>query len=75
MSLMFRACPECGGDQLFEQYHDAPGTCPDAADGHCPEWSCTACGAAFLAGFLPGNAEPAQAEPAQLSALVQGRVA
>ncbi len=72
MSQMFRACPECCGDQLFEQYHDAPGNCPDSADGQCPEWSCTACGAAFLADFLPSY--PSYAGPARLPAAV-GKVA
>ena len=47
-----RACPECGGERLFEQVHAVAGECPDSLDGHCPEWSCTECGAALLAGFL-----------------------
>jgi hypothetical protein len=54
MSQVFRFCPDCRAERLFEQYHDAPGGCPDSADGHCPEWSCTSCGAALLAGSLPG---------------------
>ena len=46
-------CPDCGADQPFEQQHTQPAGCPDSADGYCPEWSCTACGAALLIGFLP----------------------
>jgi hypothetical protein len=30
-----------------------PGGCPDAADGMCPEWSCTQCAAALLDLVLP----------------------
>ena len=58
MGQMFRLCSECGADQLFEQYHGLPGSCPDAADGDCPEWSCTECGSAMLSGFVPYQAEP-----------------
>lgn len=52
MSQMFRSCPECGGERMFLTHHDPPGTCPDAPDGVCPEWSCTGCGTALLAGFV-----------------------
>lgn len=56
-------CPDCGPDTLFEQLHDA-GNCPDSPDGECPEWACTGCGAALLAGLAswPGDAarEPAR---------------
>jgi hypothetical protein len=52
MAQMVRCCPDCRSDQPFEQYHDDPG-CPDSPDGHCPEWSCTACGAALFLGSLP----------------------
>lgn len=52
MGLVTRACPECDGERLFEQVHAEAGECPDSPDGHCPEWSCTGCGAALLAGFL-----------------------
>ncbi len=58
MSQTFRPCSECGGDRLFEQHHDAPGSCPDSPDGECPEWSCTGCGSALLAGFVLYHAEP-----------------
>jgi hypothetical protein len=58
MSQMFRSCPDCRAERLFEQYHDAPGSCPDSGDGICPEWSCTECGAALLAGWLPRAEEP-----------------
>jgi hypothetical protein len=53
MIEMIRHCPDCGSDQPFEQHHAEPARCPDSADGYCPEWSCTACGAALLVGFIP----------------------
>jgi hypothetical protein len=69
MNPMFRHCEDCGGEQLFEQAHDVPGSCPDSLDGLCPEWSCTGCGTVLLAVFpLP------RAELAPGPALV-GRVA
>jgi hypothetical protein len=58
MGQMFRLCSECGADRLFEPYHDLPGSCPDSADGDCPEWSCTECGGALLAGAALYQAEP-----------------
>ena len=60
MSQTFRTCPDCRTERQFEQYHSAPGSCPDSADGICPEWSCTACGAALLTGWLPHPVEPQQ---------------
>ena len=48
-------CPGCGGDEPFEQIH--AGDCPDTG-GECPEWACTACGAAVIMGTLP-DAAPA----------------
>ena len=69
MSQAFRPCGECGGDRLFEQHHEVPGSCPDAPDGECPEWACTGCGAALLAGFVLYQAEP------ELMAGLPGRVA
>ncbi len=69
MSEMFRYCGECGEEQLFEQHHAGPGSCPDAPDGECPEWACTGCGAALLAGFVLYRADTGyQAE-------LRGRVA
>ena len=56
MSQMPWYCPGCAGEQLFEQFHDDPGRCPDSPDGHCPEWACCACGTALIVGFLPGTA-------------------
>jgi len=47
---MIRHCPDCGRDMLFEQHHAEPGRCPDAPDGYCQEWLCTACGAALIIG-------------------------
>lgn len=49
MSELYRDCPECGEERLFEQPHSAD--CPDTPDGECPEWACTACGTALIAGF------------------------
>jgi len=53
MSQMPWYCPGCAGEQLFEQFHDEPGRCPDSPDGHCPEWACCACGTALIVGFYP----------------------
>jgi hypothetical protein len=50
MTQAVRHCPDCGWDRPFEQHHEQPGSCPDSPDGDCPEWSCTACGAALLVG-------------------------
>ena len=47
----FRYCPDCGSRQEFSQHHCL--RCPDATDGQCPEWSCTACGSALLIMLLP----------------------
>jgi hypothetical protein len=69
MGPMFRPCQDCGGEQLFEQPHATPGSCPDASDGMCPEWCCTECGATVLVLVLP--------QPSRLAvpAGVVGRVA
>ena len=48
---MVRHCPDCGSDRLFEQHHQEASGRPDSPDGQCPEWSCTACGAALLIDF------------------------
>jgi hypothetical protein len=48
MSQMFRSCPDCRAERQFEQYHGAPGSCPDSPDGDCAEWFCSECGAAIL---------------------------
>jgi hypothetical protein len=58
MSQTFRQCGDCGGERLFAQHHDIPGSCPDSADGECPEWFCLGCGSALLAGFVLYPAEP-----------------
>jgi hypothetical protein len=50
MSQASRPCPDCGGEQVFEPYHDPPGSCPDCPGGECPEWACARCGAAVWAG-------------------------
>ena len=43
-------CPGCGGDEPFEQVH-ADAWCPDA-EGECPEWVCSACGAGVFMGTM-----------------------
>jgi hypothetical protein len=53
MSQMPWYCPGCAGEQLFEQFHDVTGSCPDSPDGHCPEWACRECGTALIVGFVP----------------------
>jgi hypothetical protein len=30
-----------------------PGSCPDAPEGLCPEWSCTQCGVTLTVMVLP----------------------
>ena len=69
MGPMFRPCQDCGGEQLFEQPHAITGSCPDAPDGICPEWSCTECGAAMPVLVLTQTSRPAAL------AEVAGRVA
>jgi hypothetical protein len=53
MAEIIRHCPDCGWDRSFAQHHVVPGWCPEAPDGHCPEWFCTACGTALLIGAAP----------------------
>jgi hypothetical protein len=53
-----RHCPDCGSDRSFEQYHAAPSHCPDTPDGYCPEWLCTACGAALLISLISFACDP-----------------
>jgi hypothetical protein len=48
MTEMTRYCADCGWIRLFESRHVIASTCPDSPDGQCPEWMCTACGAALL---------------------------
>jgi hypothetical protein len=51
-------CPACADDREFVQ--------PPCADGHtvdggeCPEWACTACGAAIVLGGAPVPVEMPQ---------------
>jgi hypothetical protein len=56
-------CPGCGGDQPFEQVHER--NCPDVIghDAQCPEWACTACGAAVIMATLPSFMAPAAGAP------------
>jgi len=59
MGPMFRPCQDCGGERLFEQPHELPGSCPDSPDGRCPEWFCTECGTAVITLAPPPAAWPA----------------
>jgi hypothetical protein len=64
MVEMIRFCPDCDRNRLFEQHHAVTGVCPDSSDIWCPEWLCTACGAALLVRFavlLPEAAPGLQA--------------
>jgi hypothetical protein len=48
----YRYCADCGDEQPFEPFHAED--CPDVP-GNCPEWGCTACGAALFFGLpVPG---------------------
>ena len=58
MSQAFRQCTECGGERMFTQHHDIPGSCPDSPHGECPEWFCIGCGGAVLVDFVLYRAEP-----------------
>jgi len=51
MILLTRWCRECGQDQPFDQPHGDREHCPDVPDGECPEWACTGCGTALIAGL------------------------
>ena len=48
-------CAGCNEEQLFEQFHAEPASCPDVLDGDCQEWACTVCGDALIIG-LPAPA-------------------
>lgn len=54
-----RWCADCGDEQVFVQ--------PECVDGHgadCPEWACSACGAAYLVGSAPRPVAARQASAA-----------
>ncbi len=51
MTYLNRHCIECGDEQLFEQFHAEPASCPDGLDGDCQEWACTICGDALIIGL------------------------
>jgi hypothetical protein len=74
LAQMVRRCPDCGSDQPFEQYHPEDLGCPDSADGECPEWSCTACGAALLLG-LAHYADVPYADETRIKPDIRDRVA
>ena len=61
-------CPGCSGDEPFEQVHHR--NCPDAGgpDADCPEWACTACGAAVIMGILPSFTTSMAGAPADRAA-------
>jgi hypothetical protein len=63
MSEMARYCADCGWERLFEPHHAIAGSCQDSPDGRCPEWMCTACGAALLIDVAVVPAELPQAVP------------
>jgi hypothetical protein len=48
-------CAGCHEEQLFEQFHAEPASCPDVLDGDCQEWACTVCGDGLIIG-LPAPA-------------------
>jgi hypothetical protein len=51
MTQLSRHCAGCNEEQLFEQFHAEPASCPDVPDGDCPEWACTVCGDAVIIGL------------------------
>lgn len=63
MAEMTRFCPDCGQSCQFGQLHDAQESCPDTADGYCPEWICLVCGAGFLIGLVPVGREADELVP------------
>jgi uncharacterized protein (DUF983 family) len=71
LEQLVRQCPSCGSGRLFEQHHQEASGCPDSADGQCPEWSCTACGAALL---IDVALQAGQARAGQARAGESGRV-
>jgi hypothetical protein len=73
MSQPLGGCPECGGDQPFQQVHAVAGECPDVPGGDCPEWACQACGAAVIMGTLP-VASPVLADPALANPALANRL-
>jgi hypothetical protein len=52
MTQLTRHCTGCSEERPFEQMHAEPGSCPDVADGECPEWGCPVCGDALFIGVL-----------------------
>ena len=52
---LIRHCTGCNEEQLFEQFHAEPASCPDVPDGECQEWACSVCGDALIIG-LPAPA-------------------
>jgi hypothetical protein len=61
MAEILRYCQDCGLDRQFEQLHGLAGSCPDGADGQCPEWACVACGAVLIIGLTSLPAPSRQA--------------
>jgi len=52
MTQPTRYCTGCGEERPFDQMHAEPGSCPDVADGDCPEWGCSMCGDAVFIGLV-----------------------
>jgi hypothetical protein len=44
-------CSGCSAEQPFGQLHGESASCPDVADGECPEWGCAVCGGALFIGL------------------------
>ena len=51
MTQLTMYCSGCSAEQPFDQLHGESASCPDAADGECPEWGCAACGDALFIGL------------------------
>ena len=71
----FRECPGCGSKRQFVQVHPRQARCPDSRGENCPEWFCTACGAALLVGLLPSARRDLLAASARPAAGQLDRVA
>ena len=51
MTQLTMYCSGCSAEQPFEQLHGELASCPDVADGECPEWGCAVCGYALFIGL------------------------
>jgi hypothetical protein len=65
MIQLTRFCATCTAERTFEQMHAEPDSCPDVADGVCPEWGCSQCGDALFIGLpVPEEVAVAAAQAA-----------